>query len=568
MNSPTRRMIFMLAISLSAYLVFVFGWAAFHIPALDLVPSQVFRWVLTRVLNDFGRIIPQAVVLAIAVWASLLLDETDLRETEAGLRIVKTVLVVALVVSGYQATHALLIGPGLEWQNRAAVERSRLVQDLRTRIQDYTGRREFADARQAVELLARVDPGLEAEVRAARAFITAAEREERERQEQETLPGEQSVHARRTPSGRTAVQFMQAARLAMEREDYVTAHLEARRAFDMDPRNMAAWRLAEEAWSRIASGDFDEEELTGVQRSKRSVQMLMQASRYVEAYYELQAFAAEHPDDPDLLPLREVLAERLDGISFFLDELQSLDAGPAGPGLLFVQESDSGGHELIRIGATVGQPIPRFAIGVEALSLGSDHQLVYHLQTDSARFHSSSLILRGLHRDDESLIQQPRYIVGSRDEALQPLLGLRVPLVQLVAVSRGQNTPLELNGFDLYRLVTANPDTARFVPGMQIELFRRMVSPVTVTFVSLVMFALAYRLRRRGGSSLGIRGILSVAILPALIVGIFALIEQAQVSIAAMLILVSGALGAALILGFIQVVLVAVGIVFAIRAVA
>lgn len=566
MHSAIRRLLLVELIALAAYLVVVFVWAAFSIPALDLVSSQVLRWIVTRVFQDFGVVVPHATLLAVAIWAGMLIDEADLVGPEAGLNLVKSLLVVVLFVAGYEATHELLTGPGLAWQNRVAVERSLLVQDLRDRIEDYTARREFSSARQSVELLLRVDPSLEEEAARARVVINEAERAESNRRDQEQQTVSPVQNAGRA-TGRNASQLMEAAREAMDRGDYVTAHLEARRAFDLDPRNTSAWRLAERAWELVAEGADDDR--PEIQQRKRGIRAAMQADRLIEAYYDLQRFAEDFPTDPDIPPLSRELAELLERKAFFLDELESADAGSAGPGLLVVQQTAEGGHELIRVGSTLGQPLPRYGIGIEALEIDADHQLVYHLQVDSGQFDSSQIILRGIHRDDESLVQNPRYLSGEREEALFPVLGLRVSLVNLVAVSRGQNRLGELNGFDLYRFVTASPETATFVPGMQIELFRRLVAPISVVFSSLLVFAISFRLRRRSDASFGLRGVFSVTIvLPLLVAGIFSVFEYVQTLLAALIILVAGATVAALVTVTVQIVLVALGLVLAIRAVA
>ncbi|TVQ27839.1 MAG: hypothetical protein EA383_01795, partial [Spirochaetaceae bacterium] len=176
MHSPLRRFLLILSLTLVSYLVGVFVWAAFSIPALDLISSQVVRWLATRVIGDFGALVPHATLLAVAIWAGLLLERADLAAPDSGLHLIKGLLIIALVVSGFHVTHELLIGPGLTLQNRVAVERSRLVGDLRERIEDYTARREFAAAREAVEMLVRVDPSLRVEADRARGFIAGAER--------------------------------------------------------------------------------------------------------------------------------------------------------------------------------------------------------------------------------------------------------------------------------------------------------------------------------------------------------------------------------------------------------
>lgn len=566
MHSAIRRLLLVELVCLAAYLVVVFVWAAFSIPALDLVSSQVLRWILTRVFHDFGVIAPHATLLAVAIWAGMLLDEADLVAPEASIRLIKSLLVVALFVAGYEATHELLAGPGLAWQNRVAVERSLLVQDLRDRVEDYTARREFSSARQSLELLLRVDPSLEEEAERARAVIYQAEQDETARRDQEREPIPPMADAGRA-TGRNASELMEAARAAMDRGDYVTAHLEARRAFDLDPRNTDAWRLAEQAWELVAEGADDDR--PGIQQRKREIRASMQAGRLIEAYYDLQSFVEDYPADPDIRPLSQELTQLLDRVAFFLDELESEDAGSAGPGLLVVQETADGGHELIRVASTLGQPLPRYGIQIEALEIGSDHRLVYHLEADSGRFESGQIVLRGIHRDDESRMQNPRYLSGEREDALFPVLELRVSLVNLVAVSRGQNRPGELNGFDLYRFVTGAPEASTYVPGMQIDLFRRLVAPISVVFSSLLVFAVSFRLRRRSDASFGLRGVFSVTVvLPLLAAGVFSVVEYGQTLLVALMILVAGTTVAVLVAVITQIALVALGLVLAIRATA
>lgn len=566
MHSSLKRLLLILSLTLASYLVGVFVWVAFSIPALDLVSSQVMRWLTTRVMGDFSGLVPHATLLAVAIWAGLLLHDADFAAPDSGLSVVKGLLIIALVVAGLQATHELLIGPGLLWQNRVAVERSRLIGDLRDRIEDHTARRDFASAREAVEALVRVDPSIVSEADRARAVIAAAERDERERQESEQQMAMTDAGDRRS-GPRNAVQFLQAAQEAFDRSDYVTAHLEARRAFDLDPRSTQARRLAEEAWNRIAAGSPSDDDRPELQERKRRVRQAMQSERYLDAYYLLQGIAVDFPEDPDVPPLLGTIAEELEKRVFFLDALESVSSGSTGPGILFVQETPRGGHEIIRVGATVGRPVPSYGVGLEALEMDSTNQLVYHLQADSVRFHSSEILLRGIHRTDETRIQSARYLAGEREEPLLHTLGLHVSLVNLVAVARGQNSLSELNGFDLYRFVRSAPETATFQPGMQIELFRRLTSPISVIFSFFVLFALAYRLRRRGESGLGFGGIVSVAFLPLLVAALIAFVEYMQTLFAVSFVLLMGVTLAAVALLVVQMTLVAAALLLAIRAV-
>lgn len=566
MHSPLRRFLLILSLTLVSYLVGVFVWAAFSIPALDLISSQVVRWLATRVIGDFGALVPHATLLAVAIWAGLLLERADLAAPDSGLHLIKGLLIIALVVSGFHVTHELLIGPGLTLQNRVAVERSRLVGDLRERIEDYTARREFAAAREAVEMLVRVDPSLRVEADRARGFIAGAERDERDRLDSEERTAVSGAGERRTTS-RNAAQLLQAAREAYDRSDYVTAHLEARRAFDLDTRNIQAWRLAEEAWDRVAAGSLSDDDRPDLQLRKRRVQQAMRAELYLDAYYRLQAIAVDYPDDPDIVPLmREIVAE-LEKRVFFLDALDSVPPGSNGPGILFVQETPGGGHELVRVAATIGRPVPAFGVGLEALEIGPENQLVYHLQADSVRFQTSEILLRGIHQTDESRIQSARYLAGQREDALAHTLGLHVSLVNLVAIARGQNSLSELNGFDLYRFVTSAPETATFQPGMQIELLRRLTTPFSLLFSFFVLFALAFRMRRKGESGLGPGGIVSVAFLPLLVAALFALVEYGQALFAVILVLQMGVSLAAVVLLFLQAVFVAIALFIGIRTV-
>ncbi|TVQ28521.1 MAG: hypothetical protein EA383_00300, partial [Spirochaetaceae bacterium] len=304
-----------------------------------------------------------------------------------------------------------------------------------------------------------------------------------------------------------------------------------------------------------------------LQLRKRRVQQAMRAELYLDAYYRLQAIAVDYPDDPDIVPLmREIVAE-LEKRVFFLDALDSVPPGSNGPGILFVQETPGGGHELVRVAATIGRPVPAFGVGLEALEIGPENQLVYHLQADSVRFQTSAILLRGIHQTDESRIQSARYLAGQREDALAHTLGLHVSLVNLVAIARGQNSLSELNGFDLYRFVTSAPETATFQPGMQIELLRRLTTPFSLLFSFFVLFALAFRMRRKGESGLGPGGIVSVAFLPLLVAALFALVEYGQALFAVILVLQMGVSLAAVVLLFLQAVFVAIALFIGIRTV-
>ncbi|MFW5995333.1 MAG: hypothetical protein ACOCRN_04400 [Spirochaetia bacterium] len=493
MGSTVRNMLIVFLASLSLFALAAFVISFLEVPALDLLTQLYWNWVWANTAEWAMALFPAAAAFAVVIGVGVVIDPLELAREGRRQALVKFLISFALFAGIVHVVFVLALLPEARAARERVLSATEVVRHHRDRFDTHLDNGAFSRARRSAESIAMIVPALDEETGERLSLVAeAVERTEETSTLEEST--EETEAGRRT--AQSATEAFERAREAMEQGDWFTAHLYARRAYNLDPRLTSARSLAEEAWSMIES-NIRGDERTELFERKRSGLRALTEDRPVEAYYLFRDLADEHPDDEDV---QRYLSEAQDALSdqaFFLRDVGELTGVPGENNVIFTQESDLYRYEILQFDRLIGEPAVRYALGVEAVGLDDDGQVAYHLRAPVGSFVNGSLSVRALHPDNRAESVDAQYLEGSRPRGMESLIPLETGITQLQRVALAQSDVRRMNGMDLLRIY-GDSSVSEFVRrSAEQELFRRLLAPFSVVLLVLLGGATGFAGRSR-----------------------------------------------------------------------
>jgi tetratricopeptide (TPR) repeat protein len=217
----------------------------------------------------------------------------------------------------------------------------------------------------------------------------------------------------RVSSEADAVTALKAAREAIEREDFFTAHYWAIRAGVMDPeQRTVASQLAREAWDAIALLEPGKEQLDQYGHYHRKIEgyKALEESDPVKAYaifLELHG-TLEGANDPDVKEFLERSRIEVEKVSFYDDTARQAETMPGITNVLF-RDPPSGPFVSARKMVTLEGKV--FLLGFELMFI-DDEGVTLHVTAPAALFQSGGLLLRGIDENSGEIVQHATILKG------------------------------------------------------------------------------------------------------------------------------------------------------------
>ncbi len=561
MKSVLSRLLVVALISLALFGTATFIISMLQVPALDLLGALYWNWVFSTAAEHLMNLFPVAIVFSVLVSVSLFVDHFHVVRSTGRLALLRTIGAVALTAGLVHAVLVLSIVPIAGEAGNEAMAATAAVEHHRQRFDAQLNAGRFALARTHVETIARIVPELEDEVEERLSRLRDAE--ERTAEGAGGDPTDRPT-PRRRPRGQTASDSLNRAREAFDEGDWFTAHLYARRAFDVDPRLSEARTLAENAWDEIERAARESDRTRLFERKRAGLRALTEG-RPIEAYYLFRDLSDEHPGDPDVARYLSEAQQAVSEIAFFVEDVEDLAGLPGQSDVIYMQESDEYRYELIHFDRLVGAPAVRLVIGVEAIGIHESGQPAYRFRAPVGRFIDGNLSVRALDPDEAGAGSDAEYLYGSRPEGMESVIPLETSTTQLLRVSLAQSAPTRLNALDLFRILD---DTAigLFVrESAEQELMSRLLAPFTA-FISVVLGAcVAFRGRSRYAERPPVLSLLLLPVLALAAVAGVTVLSYLQDVFAGLALIALPFVGALAVLLLVQAVFMFVSLAVAVR---
>ena len=561
MKSALYRLLIVSLISLVLFGAATFILSMLRVPALDLLGTLYWDWVLSHTFERLMQLFPAAVVFSVLVTVGLFVDHLHAVRSTGRLDLLRVVVGAALAAGLIHAIFVLSVIPIAGEARRDALATTAAVEHYRQRFDAQLNAERFGMARKHAETIGRIVPALDSEVEERLSRLREAE----ERAAEDTeLQQPRDQAPRDLPRRQTAADSLNRAVEAFNDGDWFTAHLYARRAFDVNPRLSEARTLAEDAWQEIARTARDSEQTRLFERKRAGLRALSE-DRSVDAYYLFRELSEEYPDDRDVARYLSEAQQAVSEIAFFVEDIDDLAGLPGQSDIIYVQESEEYRYELIHFDRLVGSPAVRLAIGIEAMGMDESGEPAYRFRAPVGRFIEGTLSVKGLDPDDPGSGTGAEYLQGARPEGLESLIPLETSTTQLLRVSRAQSSPVTLNAFDLFQIYDDATISTFVRESAEQELMSRLLAPFTVFYAVVFAACAAYRGRSRYAERPPLLSLLLLPVLALAAVAEILVLFYLQDVMAGLALIASSFVGALTVLLALQAVFLFISLAVAVR---
>ncbi len=549
------------------------GWVFFTFSATTYLPG--FRWEVTlehgfTLFMDYLLPVHAAAVAVAASLAGTTQSAGPRGEPAPAFgRMVSSTLVVFLLLTAAYTFLAEGVYPGAAHRVTDLQYQSRLGRAYKAQAEKALLAKDYVTALDAIDRYLLVDTG------------------NRQVADQRPLVAQQAARQARPKPARPAAPLVdptddaqalfEKAQTAYARKDWFTANWFAQQAVSMDPRRRDAQQLAAQAWDALAgvkaaaeaSADTAKADL--VRRKLAAYAQL--GTNPVAAYYTFKSLAAQYPGDKDITTYAQRATEAMARTTFFLDEAVKIEPLPGIQSILFFNRRSAAGTEAVYIGKMVAlRDGSAYFYDVEAISYDSSGKVAWHFSapygkrlagagsasiTPTPGPGQSIVLMHAVDRDDARVQYLPIYLQGSRAPAESDTLLLSPTMEELTALSTSSETLATMNITSLLRL---RNDLGAFGlprPALTITMVMKMVMPFIYLLVSMFAVALGWGFRARARGRLPVVGIILIPLIPVVCGVLTLLYVHAHRIVAGFAVLAFGLPTALVILGALQLLLLA-----------
>lgn len=494
MNRPLLGRIssFLFAFSTIGYGL-LFAYSAVTFPVGMFLPSFQWEYAFRSGLLLFIEALVPLCAAAVAVAASLA-GSSAARRTRgeapqpfsrtAGSTIVAFILIAVAYTVLFEVS-----APATRRRLSDMEYRSSLARKFKARAESAQKDGDWIEARDALALYLAIDKGN----KAMTALKLEAEQEAARRKPAAPKPAAR-VEA---PKDVDAAAYVRKARSYFEKEDWFSAHYYASQAAAFDPSRTDAPRLAAQAWQKITGVGLAtrDRQAAALFREKLDAYNLMQPDP-VAAYYRFRDLAVRYPKDADI---QEYLAEstkKIQGISFFLDEIEGLAALPGAEDVLFFNGSGKDFAEAVLIGKVVDAGRQGlYATDIEAIRWRTSGEVFWHMRAPYGKIDESvaagrRILLLCVGREDRRRQYGPVYLAGSRPAAERNFLPISPSASELSALAVGRDSVAAMGLPELWRLRERLASFGMLRERLETEIVMKAFMPLA--FIVLAFFALSF----------------------------------------------------------------------------
>ena len=311
-------------------------------------------------------------------------------------------------------------------------------------------------------------------------------------------------------------------------------------------------------------------------KQKKDAYALLQ-SNPIAAYYQFQALAARYPGDTDIQTYLAEAGQLMTADVFFLDEAKKLEPLPGTQDILFLNSVSRAATEAVFIGKMVELPDgTAYFYDIEAIRYDASGAVAWHFSAPYGKRTADAggagggagagtaagaggtqraVMMHAVDRSDSRLQARPVYLQGSRPVAERDLLLLAPTMEELHALSSSADALTAMGITDLLRLRSDLGLLGLSRPAFTIEMAMKMVMPFIFLIVSMFAVSLGWGFRARG--RLPAFGIIVMPAIPVVMAVLTLLYVHAHRVIAGFAVLAFGLPTALVVLGVLQLVLLA-----------
>ena len=289
----------------------------------------------------------------------------------------------------------------------------------------------------------------------------------------------------------------------------------------------------------------------------------------VTAYYAFAALARLRPADTDVKEFLDEARKRLGELVFFGDDADTAAALPGVERILWFNRNDGTATEAVWAGrmVTIGREggTERWFFDVEAIRYDAKGAIAWHLSAPRARLSDDekTLLLRGVDPIDRKKFTEATYHAGAgarpRDERNILLLGVGIEDLPVHSLDRAPLAGTSMA--ELWRIRRSLPWGSRLHTEASVELATRAAKPFAFLVVCLFAVAFGWSLRGRWTGRVPALAYLAA---PAIVAAVGFLVQlylhAHRVLLGFVVLSLGGLTAAAIVLGALELVLVAVAL--------
>ncbi|MBN2737115.1 MAG: LptF/LptG family permease [Spirochaetales bacterium] len=499
--------------------IFYAIWMVFF-PPVGPLPNFVLSYSINQafinIIDNFIALTALALMLAY----SLLYSNSDFHGEDHSShfhKIVKPVLILIIVLAVIYTLLIIWVHPLLNKSNQDIQFNSQLAKNYLTQAEKEFRAENYNEAIKYLDYSLNIDKdykkalNIELDIRNKMKSLNITFSTIKT-QNQETMITENS----RQKLENEASQFMGIAHEAYLKEDFFTAYYNAKRAFELDPTRIDADELSVNSMNHISDNihsiaDEEQQEEFKAKIEGYNALFSKDSSDYIKAYYIFKNLQKKNPDDPDIQKYLKESSQKINHISFFLDEIKNINHFPGYNNILFINSQNP--REIISITKMIMVTEGIYFQDIEVLTLDSNNNIQQHLfapygkfiYTDMPRVIESQnqdnkqyISLNAIDRENPNIATSPQYFVSPKNsDPLSQLVHLHPPIKNLPYLQLNSKFARSLS---LVELNTARDPIGNFgysVLKIEIEFLSRLLKPFMFLIICFFAIGLGWFLRSR-----------------------------------------------------------------------
>jgi tetratricopeptide (TPR) repeat protein len=518
MNSITKKNL------IGTLLVYFMGFAFFvvlsviQIPRGQILSTYYFSWVINNSVSAFIRYLIPIQCTSVLFIYSLVISGEDVSGLQTGgapfYKLINSAIVMFLVLTAVFTVLSSFLYPALERKLASINYNSQVTLEYFEQAEEAVNAGKYAEAVIYLENLLAVDPDHPSagemldEVRVEYQRRQASADTDTEEEEGVILPEE----------GFELAELIERARYFFEKEDYFSAHYYASLALELNPKHQEIRRLLGESWDRMTQMELSESQKQerAFQARKLKAYTALQEGRPIDAYFIFKELEKQRPLDPEVQEYLPKAREKVQQVSFFLDEIKHHLTLPGKRDIVFINAFTSEYRELIALDKMLDVPGNTFFQGIRVIRFDPSGSVLFKLYAPYGKFiykeggagaedevaggskmRQAVINMRCIDRETEGLEYGPEYIEGSREDELRYILPLNLSPAMLERFDSIPNNLDQAGISELYGLKDVMAEHGFNSRPLLQEISMRILLPFTFILLSFFFMGFAWKYRSR-----------------------------------------------------------------------
>ncbi|MDR2102909.1 MAG: hypothetical protein LBP42_02270 [Treponema sp.] len=315
--------------------------------------------------------------------------------------------------------------------------------------------------------------------------------------------------------GVNVVEALEMTQNALREERYYDAHwlatLASRLARPDSVEFNTAMDLASRAWNAISSLEPNAREVRAYNhyRLKREAYEAMIAGDWIQAYFIFKNISNQASDDPDVVNFLKICEEGVNGIAFFIDDMD-LTLGEILTEAVFSLPAKSSvtarnGRFIMRINSLSVFEDYSYGIGLELLALGGDGRLLYHVEAPYVKLLPVTLdfqpriilIMRAFDRNNSQISWEPLWSGPERSSLGETQIMLDLAYEDFLLLAKAKQGIDRLLITDLFNAEKKLGSYGYAPQVFQAEIIYRIFEPASFLSIAILSLIIGWRYRAK-----------------------------------------------------------------------